>query len=83
MELDTDVGDTGLSDLCGDELIELEWERECEFVDDDEDVVVVIVAAVVVPVVIIGALYVQTIRSLSHELYNIQKILYLIIFIVM
>lgn len=26
MELDTEVGDAGLPDRCGDELIELEWE---------------------------------------------------------
>lgn len=32
MELETDVGDTGLSERCGDELIELECELdECVF----------------------------------------------------
>lgn len=33
MELDTEVGDAGLPDRCGDELIELECECEWEFDD--------------------------------------------------
>ena len=55
MELDTDVGDAGLSVNCGDELIELE--NECELLYDD-----------VVVVVTTGALYVHTILSRSLEL---------------
>lgn len=51
IELDTDVGDAGLSVCCGDELIELE--NECELLYDD-----VVVGTT-------GALYVQTILSRS------------------
>lgn len=53
IELDTDVGDAGVSVCWGDELIELE--NDC-------------VLLVVVVVVTIGALYVHTIRSRSLEL---------------
>ena len=59
IELDTDVGDAGLSDRCGDELIEL----ECDWEFDD-----CVVCG-------IGALYVQTIRSRSQELYLLNKII--------
>lgn len=55
MELDTDVGDAGVSVCCGDELIELE--NDC-----------VLFVVVLLFVVVVGALYVQTIRSRSHEL---------------
>lgn len=51
-ELDTDVGDAGLSECCGDELIELE--NECELLYD------------VVVAVVTGALYVHTILSRSE-----------------
>lgn len=51
-ELDTDVGDAGLFERCGDELNELE--NECELLYD------------VVVAVVTGALYVQTMRSRSE-----------------
>lgn len=55
MELDTEVGDAGVSVCWGDELIELE--NDCELLY--EEVVFVVMA-------VVGALYVQTIlRSLE------------------
>lgn len=60
MELETEVGEAGLSERCGDELIEL----ECEC--DEEDEWCVCWAAVGCT----GALYVHTMRSRSQELWR-------------